>query len=174
MTRHRGEGGFTLIEMVLTMTLLSLVIAPLSAAIFLGLRTETDVQARLAESNSANAAASYFATDLQQALLVVVDTSESAGVCGASAAPVKLLLTPPSLDSSVSYFVDPADPKILRRRTCAAGAVTGPPAGVPLMRNLSGAPAVTCSTTGCTMQVGQQVQGLNPYSTTLIGTKRIQ
>jgi hypothetical protein len=132
------------------------------------------VQARLAESNSANTAASYFATDLQQALLVGVDTNESAAVCGASAAPVKLLLTPPSLDSSVSYFVDPGDPKILRRRTCASGAVTGPPAGAPLIRNLSGTPIVQCSTSGCTVQVSQQVQGLNPYSTTLTGTKRIQ
>jgi prepilin-type N-terminal cleavage/methylation domain-containing protein len=176
-----GEGGFTLIEMVLTMTLLALVIAPLSAAIFLGLRTEADVRARLAESNSANLLASYFGPDVQQSLLVGVNTAESGTVCGGGAMAVGLLLTWVPGESSVSYFVDPTNPKLLRRRTCSGGAVTGAPSGIPVIRNLTGVPSFACAPNAdcsnwqsVSAAVSQLVSGKQPYTTNLQASRRIQ
>jgi Prokaryotic N-terminal methylation motif len=173
VNRPDPEGGFTLIEMILTMLLLLVVIAPISSAMFLGLHTEADVQTRLAESNGANIAASYFAGDVQQALLIATNTNESPA-CGGATGPVKLLLTQASLQSSVSYFVDPTDPTVLRRRACSNGAVVGPPTGVPVLHNLSSVPDPQCNGVGCTWTLLQQVSGKSPYSTTLVGTKRIQ
>ncbi len=128
MNARTGEAGFTLIEMVLAMTIGGLVIGSLAAAMFLGLGTERSVQTRLAESNSANLLASYFAPDVQQSgPVTTAPTADDSPYCGAGGGPVALLLPQNNNTSSVSYFVDPTDPKILRRRTCAGGAADRPP-----------------------------------------------
>ena len=101
-------------------------------------------------------------------------------MCGGSAQNVALLLTLVPGQSSVSYFVDPADSKILRRRTCDGGAVSGPANGIPVIRNLSVAPAFSCAPNAdcsnwqrVTAQVSQAVSGANPYVTTVQATRRI-
>jgi prepilin-type N-terminal cleavage/methylation domain-containing protein len=174
------ESGFTLIELVLVMTITALVITPIASAMFLGLRTEGDVQQRLSESNGAMQFSSYFGPDVQQALLVGVNTAESGTVCGANPLNVNLLLTLVPGQSSVSYYVDPANTKILRRRTCESGAVTGPPGGIPVIRNLAAAPTFVCSpnadcsnwqTVSATIQ--QAVSGNNPYNSTVQASRRI-
>jgi len=80
----------------------------------------------------------------------------------------------------VSYFVDPTNGSILRRRTCASGAVTGPPAGIPVIRNLSVAPTFSCAPNAdcsnaqtVSATVSQAVSGKNPYSTTVQAARRI-
>jgi hypothetical protein len=90
VNERTGEAGFTLVEMMLTMVLLLLVVAPLSAAMFLGLHTESDAQIRLSESNGASQLASYFASDVQQSLLAGIGVAESGVVCGGGAQPVAL------------------------------------------------------------------------------------
>jgi len=177
---RNDESGFTLIELVLVMTITALVITPIASAMFLGLRTEGDVQQRLSESNGAMQFSSYFGPDVQQALLVGVNAPESGTVCGAGAQTVGLLLTLVPGQSSVSYFVDPTNSAILRRRTCASGAVTGPPAGVPVIRNLSVAPTFACAPNAdcsnaqtVSATVSQAVSGKNPYSTTVQASRRI-
>jgi prepilin-type N-terminal cleavage/methylation domain-containing protein len=171
-----GEAGFTLIEMVLAMSIAALVIGVLAAAMFLGLGTEHDVQTRLAESNSANLLASYFGPDMQQSGPVsIAPAASDAPYCGAAGGPVALLLPQNNNASSVSYFVDPTSPKVLRRRTCAGGAPTGPPSGIAVVRNLSATPAAPdCHGSTCTIQVTQLVSGKLPYTTTLTGSRRVQ
>jgi prepilin-type N-terminal cleavage/methylation domain-containing protein len=180
MSLRAEEDGFTLIEMVLTMTIMALIIAPLATGILLGLRTERDVQSRLAETNSAAQFSSYFSPDVQESLIVGLNTVESGTVCGGSAQNVALLLTKVPGSSSVSYFVDPADSKVLRRRSCSGGAVTGPPAGIPVIRNLASAPVFACAPNAdcsnwqsVTATVSQAVAGTNPFSTTVQGSRRI-
>lgn len=180
MNDRTGEAGFTLIEMVLVMAITMFVVVPMASAIVLGLRTESDVQARLSESNGAALFASYFGPDVQQTLVVGVNTAESAAVCGGGAQNVALLLTQVPGESSVSYFVDPGNSKILRRKVCALGAVSGPADGIPVVRNLSAAPTFACSpNSDCSnwstvsATVSQAVNGGNPYSTTVQGAKRI-
>jgi prepilin-type N-terminal cleavage/methylation domain-containing protein len=168
-----GEAGFTLIEMVLTMTLLALIIAPLSAAIFLGLGTERDVQVRLAESNSANLLASYFGPDMQQSGPPSPNGNDNA-YCGAAGGPVLLLLPQNNNAGSVSYFVDPTNAKVLRRRTCAGGVPAGPTKGIAVVRNVSGPVQVSspCTST-CILTLTQSVSGKQPYTTAVSGTRRI-
>jgi prepilin-type N-terminal cleavage/methylation domain-containing protein len=172
VNEQTGEAGFTLIEMVLTMTLLGLVVGAVSAAMFLGIGTERDVQTRLAESNSANLLASYFVPDVQQSGPPSTNVSDGP-YCGAAGGTVALLLPQNNNESSVSYFVDPANAKVLRRRTCTAGAPTGAPSGLAVVRNLSAPPTVSCPTT-CTITVSQSVAGKLPYTTTLTGSRRAQ
>jgi prepilin-type N-terminal cleavage/methylation domain-containing protein len=180
MRFRSDEGGFTLIEMVLTMTIMALVITPLATGILLGLRAEKDVQSRLAETNSAAQFASYFSPDVQETLIVGLNTVESGTVCGGTAQNVALLLTKVPGSSSVSYFVDPANNKVLRRRTCSGGAVTGPPAGIPVIRNLASPPVFACAPSAdcsnwqtVSATVPQAVVGDNPFSTTVQGSRRI-
>jgi prepilin-type N-terminal cleavage/methylation domain-containing protein len=181
VTDRTGEAGFTLIEMLLTMTLLTLLIIPFSAGIYLGLHTEGDVQARLAESNSAGQFSSYFVPDVQQSLVATLNGMESGVICGGAAQPVGLLLTLVPNASSVSYFVDPSDPTVLRRRACENGAVTGPPAGIPVIRHLSGSPLFSCAPNAdcssfetVTASLAQLVAGKNPYTTSVSATRRIR
>jgi prepilin-type N-terminal cleavage/methylation domain-containing protein len=177
VNERAGEAGFTLIEMVLAMTILGLVIGAISAAMFLGLGTERDVQTRLSESNSANLLASYFGPDVQQSgPVAVAPAANDSPYCGASGGAVALLLPQNNNASSVSYFVDPTNPKILRRRTCAGGAPTSGAQGIAVVRNLSG-PLVfppPCGATCTKIQVTQLVGGKLPYTTTLTGSRRVQ
>ncbi len=180
MRARAGEAGFTLLELMLVMTIMALIIPVLVSAILLGLRTETDVQARLAETNSAAQFQSYFGPDVQQALLVGINTAESGSVCGAGAQDVALLLTLVPGQSSVSYAVDPSNSKVLRRRTCEGGTVTGPPVGIPVIRNLSAVPTFACAPNAdcsnwqsVSATLTQLAGGTNGYSTTVQASRRI-
>jgi hypothetical protein len=180
--RFHGEGGFTLPELVLTTTIMLLALAPITASIYLGMRTEDDVQTRLSQSNGAHLLNSYFTPDVQNSVAVGIGAPESGTICGAVAGPTQLLLTTEVGARSVSYFVDPANPKILRRRECAAGAPVGPPTGIPLARNLDPAQAPTfgclpdpdctawTTVTANVHQIGGG--GRNAYPTSLQATRR--
>lgn len=181
-TRH-DEMGFTLIELLVTVVVIGIAIAPITASIFLGIRTEGDVQARLSQNNGAHLLNSYFGPDAQNALTVAVGASESPDICGSAGGPVGLLLSNPYVKWSAAYFVDPTDARLLRRRECEAGAPVGPPAGSVVIRNLDAArpPTFGCPvTTDCASwdsvaatvhQIGNG--GRNPYSTTLRATGRV-
>jgi len=181
MAMRDDERGFTLLELLITMVIMGLIITPIASAIVLGLRTETDVQARLAQSNSATLFQSYFGPDVQQSVAVGIGVGESSACGTVSPATVNMLLTWIPGQSSVSYFVDPASPKVLRRRECAGGAVVGPVAGAPVIRNLDGAPVFGCPLAGdCTAPSWQIVKatlaqrvGTNTLTSTIQATRRI-
>jgi prepilin-type N-terminal cleavage/methylation domain-containing protein len=182
MTRARGDAGFTVTEMLVTIVIMGVAIGPIVAAIFLGIRTEGDIQVRLAQNNSAHLLDSYFGPDVQNALAVATNASESGSICGGAAATVGLLLTSELGGRSVSYSVDPTDPRILRRRECAAGAPVGPNPGIAVIRNLDPAqppiygcaPNANCSdwqTVSISVhQIGRD--GRNPYVTSLQAGRR--
>jgi prepilin-type N-terminal cleavage/methylation domain-containing protein len=180
--RGNGEEGFTLPELVLTVTIMLVALAPITASIFLGMRTESDVQARLAQSNGAHLLNSYFTPDVQNTVSVAIGAPESGTICGGAAGPTQLLLTTEVGVHSISYFVDPVDPKILRRRECDAGTTVGAPNGIPIIKNLdvsqpptfACSPSPDCSGWSTVSVVVRQLDtaGRNPYPTSVQATRR--
>lgn len=65
--RLRGEGGFTLPELLVTITLTSIILAALTASLVLALRTTGSASDRLTEANGSQQVAAYFVADVQSA-----------------------------------------------------------------------------------------------------------
>jgi prepilin-type N-terminal cleavage/methylation domain-containing protein len=59
------DGGFTLIELIITIFMLGVVVAPLTAIVILQLKNTDATSARMSESHDAQLAASYFGQDVQ-------------------------------------------------------------------------------------------------------------
>jgi prepilin-type N-terminal cleavage/methylation domain-containing protein len=59
------DGGFTLVELVITIFMLGVVVAPLTAIVILQLKNTDATAARLSESHDAQLVASYLAQDVQ-------------------------------------------------------------------------------------------------------------
>lgn len=68
MTRRlRDESGFTLVELLITIAILGVVIAPLTAALIVALRTTDETSNRLAGSNDAQLLSIWLPGDIQSA-----------------------------------------------------------------------------------------------------------
>jgi prepilin-type N-terminal cleavage/methylation domain-containing protein len=61
----REDSGFTLVELILTIFILGIVVAPLTAVVILQLKHTDTTSARMSESHDAQLATSYFAQDVQ-------------------------------------------------------------------------------------------------------------
>jgi prepilin-type N-terminal cleavage/methylation domain-containing protein len=59
------DSGFTLIELIITIFMLGIVVAPLTAIVILQLKNSNTTSARMSESHDAQLANSYFAQDVQ-------------------------------------------------------------------------------------------------------------
>lgn len=169
--RCRGEAGVSLIELIIAMTLSSMLLVPLGAGFYFGLRSSADTQSRLTQSNRATLLSSYFSADVQGANAAATGTAESTSVCGASVVTADLLLSRPD-GSSISYSRGTgAAANDWTRRTCAAGVVTS---SVRVVRNLAGAPTVTCPLTPtCAVTLTQtDPGGHGSYMTNLQASRR--
>ena len=80
--RTGREHGLSLIELLIAISITGIIMGPIGFAIYFGLRSTADTQTRLIESNKANVFASYFAPDVQNAVTVGTNVSESAAACG--------------------------------------------------------------------------------------------
>ena len=63
--RRDAEAGFTLIEMLVAVTVLGIIIVPLGMAISLGFRATVSTQQKLASAQDAQAISAYFPADVQ-------------------------------------------------------------------------------------------------------------
>jgi prepilin-type N-terminal cleavage/methylation domain-containing protein len=63
--RKRREGGFTLIEMMMAMAIMGIIVIPMTATVFIGLRTTDETSTRLAGSNDAQLLSVWLPADVQ-------------------------------------------------------------------------------------------------------------
>ena len=149
MTEH-PQHGFTLAELLVAITILGIIAAPLSMAFMNGTRFLGRTDEKFNDSRSALISAAYFAGDVAGANLIVpndpsacgggtalvsFDSSDAAGVVGAPQ------------NNEVSYVYDasiPTNTRLLRTYCPNSGAATTSVAAV----SLGAPPVVTCYDAG--------------------------
>ncbi len=146
MTTPRGDDGFTLVELLVAITILGVIALPLSTAMTTGLRFIGRSDQKFNDSRSALISAAYFAGDVAAANTVVPN---DASACGGGTALVSFgsrdatagVAAP--VNTEVSYVYDTsvaANQKLLRKSCVNGGAATTSTAAV----SLGAAPVVTC------------------------------
>jgi prepilin-type N-terminal cleavage/methylation domain-containing protein len=158
MTRFRsGErsecdqrNGFTLVELLVAITILGVISLPLSMAVTEGMRILGKSDQRFNDSRSALISASYFASDVAGSNTVVRNDTSA---CGGGTAVVSFdssdatLGVAPTVNDEVSYVVDSSDPtstKLLRKYCPNGGAQTTSTAAILL----GSTPVLTCYDAG--------------------------
>jgi prepilin-type N-terminal cleavage/methylation domain-containing protein len=140
------KNGFTLVELLLAVSIMGLIMAPLSLGFITGLRFIGRTDERFTDSRSALIAAAYFAGDVSTANTIV---RNDAAACGGGTALVSFNSSDANggvgaaQNNEVSYVYDTsiATNKRLLRKYCAnAGAAVQAVTAV----SLGSAPTVTC------------------------------
>ena len=78
----RDDGGFTLVELLISIVILGIIMTALVGAIVVGLKTTSATQDELTVSHDAQIASAYFAKDVQSSVTVTVAGATS--LCGSS------------------------------------------------------------------------------------------
>jgi prepilin-type N-terminal cleavage/methylation domain-containing protein len=171
--RGAGEGGFTLIELVISVAILGLVSAALLEVVFQYAKTTVDTSARLTESTDQQFISTYWQDDVSSlgrrtfnAATGTFSTDQSVfapgpgpGGCGASVGSVAVALAwnefavgvAPAADPwvatphQVAYVTVPNGSRyLLQRVRCKNGSQVGLP--LTVAHNLTGTPTISCDT----------------------------
>jgi prepilin-type N-terminal cleavage/methylation domain-containing protein len=78
---RRGDDGFTLVELLVSITLLGIVAPVMVGAIVLGLKTTAATTAQLNASHARQELAAFFTTDVQSAVTIADETSTDSTTC---------------------------------------------------------------------------------------------
>jgi prepilin-type N-terminal cleavage/methylation domain-containing protein len=168
----RDDHGFTLVELMLTVALLGIVMAPIGAAFVVGLRSSSDAASRLTESRGAQITAAFFARDVQGARTVTLGSSSCGAVAGTT--PVLTLSGGDPADPTVvTYQLETLDgQRALVRDRCAGAEVVN---HTPVAHDVSGTPTVSCSPSCAAVStVSMHVEQSNGYAFDVHGTRRAQ
>lgn len=171
--RARRDDGFTLVELMVAVTILTVVIGVIGAAVVVTFRTTDEANGRLARAHDVQISTSAFASDVQSADTVLAGSG--APPCGA-AATLSFVWTDsvasPPVVNVVSYRLDGSR---LLRSHCKTGGVTSTYEQV-LSHNVKSAAAPTCDASACTIpkprQVSWEITDTSDASHTLRGTRR--
>jgi hypothetical protein len=176
------------VELLLAISITTIIMVPIGGAIWFGLRTTGDTQTRLSQSNKADSLAALFVPDVQSTAFSGATSpgQELATVCGNSAMAVDLLLTQQPGVSSVSYYrvtsgAGANKTTTLYRRTCNAGVAS---VGIPVTGNFATPPSATPGNPFSVLMPGsytavqvsltqQDANGKNPYPTNILATLRV-
>jgi prepilin-type N-terminal cleavage/methylation domain-containing protein len=149
VSRHpRDERGLTLIEMLVSLTILGIIMVVLTTAVIAGLKSTQSADVKFTESNTAQFTSMYFTHDVQGAESVSIN--DTAASCGGSAT-LKLIST--AADRIVAYATA-GSPLQLVRRVCSPASTS--PLTTILAPSLNASTDVTASalpascTTACT------------------------
>jgi prepilin-type N-terminal cleavage/methylation domain-containing protein len=170
--RRPDQRGFTLPELLIAVTVLGIIMVPLTASIVVGLRTTGDAQQRLVESRGEQLTAAYFPTDVASADTIVPNDANPCGGAGPAVVVSFDWADDHSPTNEVSYVV-PAGSSDMYRKACQGGVVHSTNL---LASGLSGKPIVTCTPnadcSGTPSGATISVTGQSGTSYTVTGTRR--
>lgn len=165
LSRRAGDEGFTLVELLVAITVLGLVLGAITGISFVAVRTSASANVRLSESNDLLRATTYFADDVRGAQSVSVATAPH---CGPDATAVVEFAGQDFSDDSTLTITTTVVSYVLRTVTGPAGTTTqlhrlactsptatpayplAPVTDVPVVLLLSAtAPTVTCPGSPC-------------------------
>jgi prepilin-type N-terminal cleavage/methylation domain-containing protein len=127
MKRLAREEGFTLPELLMSITILGLIIAPLTLGFITGLRAVGKTDQKFTDSRGALISAADFASDVGNANVVRTTTSAPPAACGSGGTALvtfawsdatKEIVDLDSNANRVTYYYDATDPanrKLIRR-----------------------------------------------------------
>lgn len=110
---NRSEGGFTLMELLMAVTILGIIVSALAGGLIAYMRVSGETADRLGETPQIQLATTYFASDVQSAERVDVDT------CGDISGAIRLVSfswtdphigTKADVPTKVSYYSVPPSP----------------------------------------------------------------
>jgi prepilin-type N-terminal cleavage/methylation domain-containing protein len=116
-----AQHGFTLVELLLTVTILSLIIGVLTDTLILGLRTTKDTQTKIAQADAQQFIAHFVTRDVM-ASVAATPGGTACGVVNADLVTTEQsTATLSAPDQAVAYALGPDG---LSRSTCAVGATS--------------------------------------------------
>ena len=165
-----NDDGFTLVELTMSILIMSVVVVVIGGALIFGLKTFGSTTQRLSESHDLQLAASYFAPDVASAKTVSLTADPSCPVSGS----VVLTLAwtdPTSGNVVVSYIAQTiTGGKQLVRHLCASGSS----ADVVVVHALGtvGSPVCPTSCSGTPASASISITEADGYPYTLSGSRR--
>jgi prepilin-type N-terminal cleavage/methylation domain-containing protein len=167
--RARGEGGFTLPELMVGIAILGIIMGPLVASIVVSLRTTSDAQQRLVESRGQQLTAAYFPFDVASSDTIVPNDASPCGGTGPAVVASFDWADDHSPTNEISYVV-PAGSTDMYRKACQGGVVQSTNL---LASGVSGTPVVACSP-NCSSATSATitVTGQSGWQYSVSGTRR--
>jgi prepilin-type N-terminal cleavage/methylation domain-containing protein len=175
LRRAERERGFTLVELLITISILAVIIGVLATAFVTAGRSTIGVSARYSQSHDAQMVSAFLATDVQS------NAALTSAVCGSGGSD---LINFGYADGSVVTYAFGSDggETRLTRRVCSGGSVT---TAAVLVHNGGGTPTLTCDGVACSVGGTPQPNkvtinvpdrnretGADDYTFTLTGTRR--
>lgn len=197
---RKREDGFTLVELLIAIVLMTLVTGAVSAAFATAINGSSSTTQRVRESDDAQIVATYLVRDAQAAggtnpltasadPTLGVSLTDNAGCAGPSGAPVVRFkwndysAPKTSITRTAVYFYDAATKQLVRRTCTGSGTLDGQ---LTLSENVASATA-TCATAGVTgpcnptlpdsislavVSTNKPFNSVTPYSFTLTASVR--
>ncbi|MFN8050423.1 MAG: prepilin-type N-terminal cleavage/methylation domain-containing protein [Acidimicrobiales bacterium] len=127
--RRRGQGGFTLVEVILTISIGSIVMLPLLAWMVLGFRTQVVVGTASSRTAATNLLGAYLPRDVAAAKVTLGGSDcpsvPAVNVGSPPYGPDRIVFSVAGATTTVKYVLRPEDATVgtLIRRVCVGGGV---------------------------------------------------
>jgi prepilin-type N-terminal cleavage/methylation domain-containing protein len=170
MRRPRDERGFTLPELMVALSILGMIMAPLTASIFVGLRTIGDSQQRYTEAHGAQLTSAYFPFDVASATNIIPADPTPCGGTGPTVVASFDWADDLSPTNEVTYVI-PTGQNYMVRMVCRGGTVV---TSNRLAWGVSATPVIACAP-ACSAAFKTAtitVTGASGWQYTVTGTRR--
>lgn len=147
--KRGGEGGFTLVEMMVAIVIMSIMVSVVAQSVILGLQTTQRSHERLTESVGVAFASAYFVPDVESARSVAVSSDEGCSHPGAAIARFEWVdrIDSTNVTNIATYGVrDHNGERSITRRFCSTGL---PASEVVIARTISLAAHIPVCSPAC-------------------------